>query len=142
MGSSGSHPAASSILPDPGTATAVLAGDLLVIVGAMLVGELRHGVDPLSEPLHVLETLAPFLLGWVVLSLLLGAYDPDALSGVTGSVRVGAGAWIGAANVGLILRQSPYFQGSINYPFPLVVTGTVLVLLVAWRALVPVVLAD
>lgn len=137
MGSSSSHPAASSAVPDLGTAAPVAAGDLLVIVGAILAGELSHGIDPVSAPLQVLETMVPFLLGWVLLSLLLGAYDADALSGIAGSVRVGAGAWIGAANVGLILRQSPLFEGGIRYPFPLVITGTVLVLLVAWRAVVP-----
>lgn len=142
MGSSGSHPAASFAWPPAGTAVPVAAGDLVVIVGALVAGELRHGIDPVSDPLRVLDTLVPFLVGWIALASVLGAYDPDALSGVAGSVRVGAGAWVGAANVGLILRQSPYFHGDVAYPFPLVVTGTVLALLVAWRAVVPLILAE
>lgn len=142
MESSGSHPAA-SVAPAPARSAApVLAGDLLVVVGVLVAGELSHGVSPISDPLLVLDTLVPFLVGWVLVAALLGAYDAEALSGSVASVRVGAGAWIGAANVGLILRGSPYFHGGVTWPFPLVATGTVLVVLVAWRAVVPRIFAE
>lgn len=137
MESSGSHPAAGVGGFSPRSAGPVVAGDLLVIVGVIVAGELSHGVSPVSDPLLVLDTLVPFLVGWALVAAVLGAYDREALSGTAVSVRIAAGTWFGAANVGLLLRGSPYFHGGVTWPFPLVVTGTVLVVLVVWRALVP-----
>lgn len=113
---------------------AVLAGgDLAVVLGVVLAGELSHGVDPLAEPLLVADTLVPFLVGWAVAAAVLAPYDPGRMTTALGAARAGAGTWLAAANVGLLLRASPYFHGGVTWPFPLVVTGFVLVPLVAWR---------
>lgn len=142
MERSSSHPAASLGGFSPRSAAPVVAGDLLVLVAVLVAGELSHDVSPISEPLQVLDTMVPFLLGWVLLAAILGTYDREALSAPAASVRIGAGTWLGAANVGLLLRGSPYFHGGVAWPFPLVITGLVLVVLVAWRALAPRVVAE
>ncbi len=112
----------------------LVAGDVLVLVAVVVAGEISHGIDPLARPVLVLDTLAPFLVGWTALAALLGAYGRTVQTRPLASIRVGAGAWVGAANVGLILRSSPLFHGGTTYPFNLVITATVLVGLVAWRA--------
>mgnify|MGYP006292419009 FL=1 len=106
--------------------------DLVVIVGLVLLGNVEHGGSPLSEPLAALETAVPFVIGWLTVALLAGVYtrgrpaERDAL-------RLTAVAWIAAANVGLMIRGSPLFDGGTTWPFPIVITGTVLVALLGWR---------
>jgi len=111
----------------------IVAGDIAVVVAFLIVGELSHGIDPVAQPLHVLETIAPFLVGWVVAAPLVGLYDEGALASPVLSARLTAAAWLGAANVGLLLRGSPYFVGGTTWPFPLVITAIGLLFLVTWR---------
>lgn len=122
---------------DRSSATASLAvGDLLVVVGFLVVGELRHGVNPVESPLVVADTVAPFLVGWVVAALAVGAYAPGATRSVESAVLRATGAWVGAAAIGLALRATPYFHGNSPLTFALVVTGMGVVFLSAWRATV------
>ena len=109
--------------------TLLVAGDLTVVVTVVVAGALGHGTNPVGDPIRTLDTLAPFLIGWGGLALLLGVYTRDSVG-----PRTVAAAWLGAANVGLILRGSPFFHGGTTWPFPLVVTGTVLLALLVWRA--------
>ncbi|MFC4551479.1 MULTISPECIES: DUF3054 domain-containing protein [Halorussus] len=119
--------------PDAGL---LAVGDLLVILAFLTVGELRHGVNPVTQPLVVADTVAPFLLGWVVASLAVGAYAPGAMrSSRVAAVRA-AGAWVGAAAIGLALRATSLFHGESPWTFALVVTGIGVVSLVAWRVAV------
>lgn len=119
----------------------LVGGDLLVIASFLIAGELSHDVSPVSQPLAVAETIAPFLIGWFVAAPLFYLYDRSALSTPLRAARLAAGAWLGAANVGLLLRGSPYFQGGTTWPFPLVITGVGVVSLVAWRVVAARVLA-
>lgn len=107
-------------------------GDVAVLVVVVVIGELTHDVNPITQPLQVAATLAPFLVGWVLLAAILGLYG-DAPADLLTSVRLTIGTWFGAANVGLILRDSPYLHGDVTWPFPLVITGFVFLGLVAWR---------
>lgn len=109
----------------------LLVGDLAVIGFAMLAGMVRHDANPIALPARAAATVGPFLIGWVALAALLDSYDYVT---PTEAIRTAAGTWIGTANVGLIARNSPPFPGGTTHPFPLVVTGTVLVALLAWRA--------
>ncbi|WP_276300920.1 DUF3054 domain-containing protein [Halorussus lipolyticus] len=117
--------------------TAVLAvGDLFVLVSFLVLGELRHDVNPVESPLVVADTIAPFLLGWVIAALAVGAYAPDATQTVkTAIVRV-ASTWVLAAIIGLALRATSLFHGDSPLSFALVVTGIGLVFFSAWRGLV------
>ncbi|WP_306058281.1 DUF3054 domain-containing protein [Natronococcus wangiae] len=114
--------------------TIALGGvDVTLLAGIILVGQRSHGVSLLTEPLVALETVVPFLAGWLVMAALAGVYAPDVSSSVTRAVRVTTVAWIAAANVGLILRASPLFNGGATWPFPLVMTGFGLLVLGGWR---------
>lgn len=111
----------------------VAAGDLCLIIVVIVAGQLSHGVSPISAPLDSIETLLPFLFGWVLLVALLDLYRGPRVSDLATGVRTLIAAWLGAAGVGLVIRSSPYFDGGAAWPFGLVIIGTVLVVLVPWR---------
>ncbi|PSQ39291.1 DUF3054 domain-containing protein [Halobacteriales archaeon SW_5_70_135] len=105
-------------------------GDAAVVVGVVVAGQVSHGTTPLAAPLSTAETLASFLAGWLVAAGLVGVYSGDDLRR---SWRLVAGAWLAGANLGLIARASPLFSGGAAWPFPLVITGTTLGMLLLWR---------
>ncbi|NEU57336.1 DUF3054 domain-containing protein [Halorussus sp. MSC15.2] len=119
----------------PGTARLAL-GDLLVMVGFLVMGELRHGVNPVTMPGRVAGTIAPFLAGWVVAAFVVGTYAPGATRTVRTAVQRAAGAWVLAAAIGLALRSTEVFHGDAPWTFALVVTATGVVFFSAWRATV------
>ena len=106
--------------------------DVVLIAGLVLLGNINHGGNPITDPLGSLETLAPFVIGWLSVVLLAGMYTRDRPAGRDG-FRLTAVTWIAAANVGLMLRASSLFHGGAAWPFPLVITGSGLVVLLGWR---------
>lgn len=111
----------------------VAAGDLLLLAALLTVGVIQHGTDPLADPLATVETMAPFVLAWFPVAALAGLYAADTIGSPRRTVRLTTLAWLAAANVGLILRSSPLFDGGAAWPFDLVITGLGLVILVVWR---------
>lgn len=107
--------------------------DVGLLTGMVLVGQLSHGVDPLTEPLVALETVVPFVIGWLVIALVAGIYSSKVSSSIGRAARVTTVTWVAAANVGLLLRASPLFEGGATWPFPLVMTGFGLLVLGSWR---------
>jgi hypothetical protein len=106
--------------------------DIGLVAGMVLYGYIDHGGDPVAHPLPALETIAPFLIGWLAVALLAGVYTLERpLSGR--GLRLTTVAWIAAANVGLMIRGSPLFEGGTSWPFPVVITASVLVVLIGWR---------
>ncbi|NHN40336.1 DUF3054 domain-containing protein [Halorubellus sp. JP-L1] len=119
-------------LPAVGGLAAV---DVLAILVLVLVGEIRHGVDVVGNPGQVLATAAPFLLGWVLVATLVGAYGDRAFAGGVDTLKLTAGAWIGGAGVGLTLRGTEYLAGNAPLSFALVMTGFGLLALCSVRLL-------
>ncbi|OLZ41008.1 hypothetical protein A6E15_08395 [Natrinema saccharevitans] len=111
-----------------------LAGivDILCIVGIVLIGRISHNGNPIAEPIASLETVTPFVVGWLAAAALAGVYAADR-AGASREFRLPAVAWIAAANVGLMLRGSPLFDGGATWPFPVVITATGLTALLGWR---------
>ncbi|WP_114575665.1 DUF3054 domain-containing protein [Saliphagus sp. LR7] len=114
----------------------VAAGDLLLLAGLLIVGVIQHGTDPLADPLATAETMAPFVLAWLPVAALAGLYAADAFASPGRAIRLVTVGWLAAANVGLILRSSPAFDGGAAWPFNLVIAGLGLVVLVVWRGAV------
>ncbi|WP_158057236.1 DUF3054 domain-containing protein [Halorussus halophilus] len=124
----------SRIDSSPGTGRLAL-GDLLVLVGLLVAGSLRHNTTGI---LQIADTIAPFFVGWVVAALAVGAYAPGATKGPkTAAIRAG-GTWLVAAAIGLALRATSFFHGDSPLPFVLVIAGTGLVAFVGWRVAVSV----
>ena len=105
-------------------------GDLVIIIGIVLLGNVEHGGNPIAEPLTSLMTTVPFVIGWLAVAALAGVYTRS--PGID-DTRLTAVTWIAAANVGLMIRGSPLFDGGTTWPFPIVITGTVLVAVLGWR---------
>lgn len=120
---------------------ALAAIDVLVIAALILVGQRSHGIGLLSDPVASVETMIPFVAGWIVISLLAGVYARDVATSVPRTARLTAVTWIAAANIGLLLRASDLFSGGAEWPFGLVMTGTGLIALLGWRVLYAAVVA-
>lgn len=125
----------SRVSRSPGTAR-LAVGDVLVLVGFLVLGELQHNVNPVESPLLVADTVAPFLLGWIVAALAVGVYAPGATRTVKTAVARAAGTWVLAALIGLALRSTSLFHGQAPLSFALVVTGIGVVSFSAWRGAV------
>lgn len=106
--------------------------DVALIAAVVLVGRIEHGGNPVAEPLASLETLAPFVIGWLAVALLAGVYTRDRPA-MGRRLRLTTVTWIAAANVGLMIRGAPVFAGGTTWPFPIVITATGLVVLLGWR---------
>ncbi|MFC7007586.1 DUF3054 domain-containing protein [Halalkalicoccus salilacus] len=72
-----------------------------------LRGLRSHGVDPLASPAYTAETVAPFLLGWLVVAPLLGVYTARVRESFAETLLSVGLAWIVAALAGIGLRATP-----------------------------------
>jgi len=131
------RPASNRLRPaigDPRRALAVAAGDLVAIGAVVGWGLYSHyGAAAFATPIDSFMTVLPFLLGWPIPAVLAGVYEDGVIGDQLAAARYVTVAWIAGANLGLILRASPLFEGSAIWPFPLVMTGSVLVVLLGWR---------
>ena len=112
-------------------------GDVAVISLVLAAGTAHHhGVAFLQEnPLYLAGVLAPFLVGWAVSSVPLGAYSPGAGESAKSAVPLALRAWIVADLLGLGLRATPLCRGGVELVFAAVTLVTVAVGLVVWRYL-------
>ena len=111
-------------------------GDAVLIGLFVVSGEISHGVDPITQTGVVIDTALPFYIGWVIASLVLGAYSRVARETPKRAALTAVGAWIVAALIGQGLRATSLFHGEFAIPFVLVSIGVGLVLLVPWRVAV------
>lgn len=106
--------------------------DVGLVAALIAVGQVSHGTNPLAEPLGALEAIVPFAVGWLVVAGLAGLYRAGVADSVASTVRLTTVTWLAAANVGLILRVEAVGDTAVS-PFPLVITGFGLLVLVGWR---------
>lgn len=113
-------------------------GDVAVIVAFVYVGMVNHGTagfPPVVADLGpVALDAAPFLVGWVLVALPIGAYSPGAGESAKASIPLAVRSWIGAAVVGLGLRATPFFPGGVALVFAAVmlVGGSVALAVYRW----------
>lgn len=110
-----------------------MAVDTAAIVGLVLVGLVEHEVNPLVRPLYALDTIFPFVVGWLVCAGLLGLYRDRRRERFRRHLRSATVCWLAAANVAFLIRGSSVTAGSITWPFPLVLTGFGLVVVLGSR---------
>lgn len=122
-------------LPTTGRSLATLGVDVVVIVAFFVVGLVHHGITVWEGPRFALDTSAPFLIAWAVLSPLSGIYHAETLTSFRETlVRVPI-TWVLVVLVGGQLRASAYFHGSAPPEFILVNTGFGLLFLLPARLL-------
>ncbi|MGM0606675.1 MAG: DUF3054 domain-containing protein [Halobacteriota archaeon] len=114
-----------------GDAFPLVFGDLFAILGVLTYGMIDHST--FGDPLHAALVYAPFLVGWLLASPLIGAYSAGAAESAKAAIPLGVRAWVLAALVGFGLRWTPVFPGSLAIPFVLITFVLVGVLIGAWR---------
>ncbi len=92
-------------------------GDLVAIIGVLTYGMIQHNT---LLPERALGVYAPFLLGWVVAAVLIGAYSAGAAESAKAAVPLGIRAWVLAALIGFALRWTPVFPGDLDVIFVLI----------------------
>lgn len=112
-----------------------LPGDILAIAAFVVAGEVSHGIDPITQGEVVVDTLLPFLIGWVLIAPLLGGYAVGTLDDPVVAITSVIPAWLVADGIGQVLRDTSSFHGSADPIFYLVVAGVGGALLVGWRGL-------
>ncbi|MFB6221146.1 MAG: DUF3054 domain-containing protein [Halolamina sp.] len=113
-------------------AVPLAVGDLLVILLVIALGMVNHG--SLTGPAALLATAAPFLVGWAVSSVPVGAYSAGAAESAKAAVPLAIRSWVPAAVVGIVIRgatQSAFGTGLAVFLVVMVVTGSVA--LAVWR---------
>jgi hypothetical protein len=111
----------------------LLPGDLAAILLFVAAGEVRHHLPPWEYQMRYVRVLLPFLLGWAVAALLLGAYDERVRASPLAAALFAVGAWVAAAAVAVVLRGTAAFPGSADPVFYLVSVAFGGSLLAVWR---------
>ncbi len=114
-------------------AAPLAVGDGLVILLVIALGMVRHG--SLTGGVALLTTAAPFLVGWALTSIPIGAYSAGAAESTKASVPLAIRSWVPAAVVGILIRgatQSAFDTGLAVFLVVMVVTGTVALGLWRW----------
>lgn len=113
-------------------AAPLAVGDLLVILLVIAVGMTNH--NSLTGPVALLETAAPFLVGWAIAAVPIGAYSAGAAESAKAAVPLAIRSWIPAAIIGIGIRgatQSAFDTDLAVFLAVMVVTGGVS--LAVWR---------
>lgn len=111
---------------------ALALGDLISFLVIAALGRASHNMA--LPVLAVLQTAAPFLLGWLIVAPFLGAYRADLVARPGRMAARTLGVWAVACALGLVLR-SWWLQRDIVVAFALVTLATNAVSLVGWRTL-------
>lgn len=114
---------------------AVLVGDIAVVAGLVTVGLLSHNVpDPWQYPGYLVSRIAPFLLGWLIVSPFFGLFERDRIGSYRDTMLVLIPAWICAAVLGAAIRAVAT-TGGAGPVFVSVMVGFGLLALSPWRLL-------
>ena len=85
------------------SAAPLAVGDVIAIVAVIAIGmEFGHGT--LTGPVSLLETAAPFLVGWAIASVPIGAYSAGAAESAKASIPLAIRSWIPAAVIAVLVR--------------------------------------
>ncbi|MFW5935174.1 MAG: DUF3054 domain-containing protein [Halolamina sp.] len=115
------------------SAAPLAVGDVIAIVAVIAIG-MKYGHGTLTGPMALIETAAPFLAGWAVASVPIGAYSAGAAESAKAAVPLALRSWVPAAVVGVLLRgvlQTNLDQGLLVFLGVMLATGGVA--LGGWR---------
>ena len=113
----------------------LLAGDWLVLLLFVFIGQRDHAISGPGALPSLLNTAFSLAVPWTVAALLLGAYRLWPLPGWRVWLGRALNAWLVAAPLGLLLRALLRNQDAIPVIFILVATGIGGLMIVGWRAL-------
>ena len=114
----------------------LLAGDLLVLLIFVIIGQLDHGMSITGALPSLIATTLALALPWAIIAWLMGVLRlPGDRTAAAWLGRVAA-AWLIAAPLGLILRALWRGQASIILIFMIVALGLGGLFVLVWRAAV------
>lgn len=92
-------------------------GDLVAVTAFVIIGQINHGGQPLANPEIIPGTLAPFLIGWILVGFLGGLFTLDSVSTVRRALSWTVPAWVFAALIAHALRATALFEGDTALTF-------------------------
>src|SRR5262245_22533563 len=113
----------------------LLAGDVLVLLLFVFIGQRDHSVADPQPVLRLLVTAGEFALPWVIAAWLLGAYPTDGAFTIRGLLARSLNAWLVAVPLGALLRSFVNGSGVILSPFLLVTLVLGGCFMLGWRLL-------
>lgn len=106
-------------------------GDLLMLLIFVIIGRISHGMTS-DWLVNLLRIATPFVLGWAIAALLLGAYRPRLWRRPTDFLVRSAAAWLLGDGLAFLLRHF-LMQDRITLPFALTSIAFTGLFLLAWR---------
>jgi hypothetical protein len=112
----------------------LLLGDLSAIILFVFIGQQDHATTDLNNPiLGLLRATSPFLITWLIVAPIVGAY-PDANHITLRTLLLrGLNAWFIAAPFGLMLRAFLLERGGIPAIFMLLTLLVAGAFILIWR---------
>lgn len=83
--------------------TLLIAGDILIFLLFSLLGRIDH--DMVINTSAVLKTAAPFIITWLTIGTLLGAFKPKATERFIPALLWVTITWLVAGTAGVVLRS-------------------------------------
>jgi hypothetical protein len=113
----------------------IAVGDVVALLAFLFVGTLRHSTLEAirADPTIYLLAAGPFVLGWAVCALPIGAYSPGGGSAPNSSIPLAIRSWIPAAIVGLVVRTVAIPNRGVAPAFAAVMLVGGTVVLSVWR---------
>lgn len=111
----------------------LFVGDVLLIVAVMSAGMLQHNEIPWQVPRRTALVIGPFLVSWLLVSYVMGAYTSDARRSVVDATESASGSWFVTALLGAGLRSTAFLPGNSPLTFVAVIVGAGAVTLSLWR---------
>ncbi|MFC3959361.1 DUF3054 domain-containing protein [Halovivax cerinus] len=114
----------------------VTVGDGVVVTAFIAFGLWTHGIEPWTVPGYTLRTAAPFVIGWLLVTPVVGTYRDRTWSSFRRSAAVVGVTWLGATLLGGAIRSTALVPGAAPPSFLLVNAALGLVFVVPWRVFV------
>ena len=108
-------------------------GDVLAVSSFIVVGLLHHSIEPWVQPSYAVSTALPFVIAWVLVSPVSGAYAVETIRSARKSLVVISIGWFAASILGGMLRATSLFHGGVQLDFLLVNVVFGLAFLLPWR---------
>lgn len=127
------HPRRAPALVGTRRTALLVAGDLLAFLGFSALGRRSHGeAAGLDAILQIIETAAPFAIGWLLVAPFLGGFNSEIVTRPRAMLARTSLAWLIALPIGLALRAL-IRQTGIPLSFAATTFLVLLALLGGWR---------
>jgi hypothetical protein len=111
---------------------ALLIGDVLAFLFFVILGRASHGFTN-DWLINVARIVTPFLMGWFIVALPIGAYRGDLLKNPKALLGRSTVAWLLGVLIAFGLRAY-IFGNNVTLPFALTTIAFTALFVIGWRA--------